>query len=353
MIGGVRKAVGKGLAIARHHPPGRDPRAGQPVRSQPRRRGRLAADPVRQDRPHAGGQHAGDDQPRLRPVRGQRHAGDLVGVPVAAVVLRPRRQAGRRLQVDLSLLLGARGHHRRLHRHVELGGDEQGRRRACGPTTATATRGATRSAASRPRSTKAGYKVDRSRPLSEPLRRLLARRSRPSRRRRSRSSPACRSRPTGRRSGSRPPSRASGPRWPASARRCCSRARWRRSATLGDGMSTEVWWTPQHPFKSSLTGATAAAFAADVHARDEEAVDAAARLHPRAVRGRPRRPQARHEPRRQGRDRRRHQGHQPRHDRRARSAGPRARCPNVDEDAAGRRPVGARQDEGPGSTSRS
>lgn len=32
---------------------------------------------------------------------------------------------------------------------------------------------------------------------------------------------------------------------------------------LGDGMSTEVWWTPQHPFKSSLTGATAAAFAAD------------------------------------------------------------------------------------------
>ena len=32
---------------------------------------------------------------------------------------------------------------------------------------------------------------------------------------------------------------------------------------LGDGMSTEVWWTPQHPFKSSLTGASAAAFAAD------------------------------------------------------------------------------------------
>ncbi|HEY7040442.1 MAG TPA: ABC transporter substrate-binding protein [Methylomirabilota bacterium] len=27
---------------------------------------------------------------------------------------------------------------------------------------------------------------------------------------------------------------------------------------LGDGMSTEVWWTPRHPFKSSLTGARAA-----------------------------------------------------------------------------------------------
>jgi branched-chain amino acid transport system substrate-binding protein len=31
---------------------------------------------------------------------------------------------------------------------------------------------------------------------------------------------------------------------------------------LGDGMSTEVWWTPHHPFKSSLTGASAAALAA-------------------------------------------------------------------------------------------
>src|SRR5262249_45630895 len=30
---------------------------------------------------------------------------------------------------------------------------------------------------------------------------------------------------------------------------------------LGDGMSTEVWWTPSHPFKSSLTGQTAAQLA--------------------------------------------------------------------------------------------
>ena len=26
---------------------------------------------------------------------------------------------------------------------------------------------------------------------------------------------------------------------------------------IGDGMSTEVWWSPAHPFKSSLTGETA------------------------------------------------------------------------------------------------
>jgi branched-chain amino acid transport system substrate-binding protein len=30
---------------------------------------------------------------------------------------------------------------------------------------------------------------------------------------------------------------------------------------LGDGLSTEVWWSPSHPSKSSLTGATSAAFA--------------------------------------------------------------------------------------------
>jgi len=58
---------------------------------------------------------------------------------------------------------------------------------------------------------------------------------------------------------------------------------------LGDGLSTEVWWSPHHPFQSSLTGASAQAFAADyekatgkqwtqpigfVHALFEVAVDA-------------------------------------------------------------------------------
>jgi len=32
---------------------------------------------------------------------------------------------------------------------------------------------------------------------------------------------------------------------------------------IGEGISTEVWWTPTHPFKSSLTGATTAAYAAN------------------------------------------------------------------------------------------
>ena len=114
---------------------------------------------------------------------------------------------------------------------------------------------------------------------------------------------------------------------------------------LGDGMSTEVWWTPQHPFKSSLTGATAAAFAAEytreskkqwtqplgfIHALFEVGLDALKRsktLDDKGV------------------DRRRHQGHQPRHHRGSDQLG-QGPGPQRDEDAAGRRPVGAAQDEG-------
>ncbi|WP_230626001.1 hypothetical protein [Cupriavidus necator] len=32
---------------------------------------------------------------------------------------------------------------------------------------------------------------------------------------------------------------------------------------LGDGLSTEVWWSPSHPFKSSVTGQSAQQLAAD------------------------------------------------------------------------------------------
>ena len=36
---------------------------------------------------------------------------------------------------------------------------------------------------------------------------------------------------------------------------------------IGEGMSTEVWWSPNHPFKSSLTGATAKQLADDYTAK--------------------------------------------------------------------------------------
>jgi branched-chain amino acid transport system substrate-binding protein len=93
---------------------------------------------------------------------------------------------------------------------------------------------------------------------------------------------------------------------------------------LGTGMSTEVWWSPQHPFKSSLTGATAGQLAAAyttetkkqwtqplgfVHALFEVGFD---------------------------------QGHQPQHDRRADQLG---QGPGAQrhQDPARRRPVGEGQ----------
>ena len=104
----------RGHRQRRHDLPDRDRGEGQPVRPEPGRRGRRPADHRRRDRPDARGLDAGDDQPGRRPVRGQRRAVHLVGCAVAAVVLRPRaatRPTG--LRVDLPLLLGPRGHHRR------------------------------------------------------------------------------------------------------------------------------------------------------------------------------------------------------------------------------------------------
>ena len=68
----------------------------------------------------------------------------------------------------------------------------------------------------------------------------------------------------------------------------------------GHNLSTEVWWTPSHPFKSSLTGVSAKELADAYRERDQEAMDAADRLRPRAVRGGGRRAEARARSRRQG-----------------------------------------------------
>ena len=68
---------------------------------------------------------------------------------VAALVLRPRRQARHRLQIHLALFLGPRGRHRRLHQHVGQALRPTRSWAACSRTTATAMPGATRSSASR------------------------------------------------------------------------------------------------------------------------------------------------------------------------------------------------------------
>ena len=61
---------------------------------------------------------------------------------------------------------------------------------------------------------------------------------------------------------------------------------------LGDGLSTEVWWSPSHPFKSSLTGQSARQVADDYERVDIEAMDPADRLRPCTVRNRRRFAQA-------------------------------------------------------------
>ena len=82
---------------------------------------------------------------------------------------------------------------------------------------------------------------------------------------------------------------------------------------IGYGLTTEVWWSPWHPFKSSLTGQTyeAACRPLDLVLRRQGVGAAAAAL--RGLRGRCRRPQAQHQRRRQGDRRHGHQEHRPEH----------------------------------------
>ena len=138
-------------------------------------------------------------------------------------------------------------------------------------------------------------------------------------------------------------SRASSRRSPRSARRCLFPVAVEALGKNGNNLSSEVWWTPNHPFKSSLTGQSAKALAdayqkatgkqwtqpiGFVHALFELAVDVLKRSHRR---------------RRQQGDRRRDRLDQARHRRRAHRVGrqePAAVCAEERrQDAAGRRPV--------------
>ena len=71
----------------------------------------------------------------------------------------------------------------------------------------------------------------------------------------------------------------------------------------GNGLTTEIWWTPNHPFKSGLTGQSARELHRGICRRHEAAMDAADRLPARAVRGGDRRAQARQSDRAQGHSR--------------------------------------------------
>ena len=221
----------------------------------------------------------------------------------------------RAVRLDLPLLLGSRGHHRRLPRHVGPGVETNKIVGALWPNDGdgnawSSPRSASRRPSSRP-ATRSSTRVD-TRTGTQDFSAQIT----PSRRPASRSSPVCRSRPTSRPSGSRRPSRISTPRSRRSARRCSSRPRSTPLATSAKGLSTEVWWSPSHPFKSSLTGASAKELADGYTAATTQPVDPADRLRPRPVRGRRGRPDPDDEHRRQGGDPGRDRGHEPRHDRR-------------------------------------
>ena len=106
----------------------------------------------------------------------------------------------------------------------------------------------------------------------------------------------------------------------------------------GNGLSSEIWWSPNHPFKSGLTGQSCKQLGRRLYRGDQAAVDAADRLPARVVRSGDRHPQARQEPDRPEGDPRFDGGDQLPVDRRA-GALDRQAGEERQQDAAGRRTV--------------
>ena len=125
---GARHSL-QGTAERRPHLSGPDHQQGQPVQRQPRRRSRVRIDPRRQGRPHRRLRNARYDQSGGRPGRGQRGALHHHQLPVAALLFRTQGRSGQGLHLDLSLLLGPRGRHRRVPGAVGFSSDQQGRGR--------------------------------------------------------------------------------------------------------------------------------------------------------------------------------------------------------------------------------
>ena len=188
------------------------------------------------------------------------------------------------VQLHLSLLLGPRGHHRRLHQHVGPGCRPTSRSAACSPTTATATPGATSRSASRRCWRSGGYKLTdpgRYQNLTDNFSAQIT---------------AFKNANCEIVTGVVIP-----PDFTTFWKQALQQGFKPKVASVGkallfpvavealgkDGnnLSSEVWWSPSHPFKSSLNGMSAKAAGRRLHGGHQEAVDAAHRLRARAVRG--------------------------------------------------------------------
>ena len=191
---------------------------------------------------------------------------DVLKRRTLAGLLPQPQPAARRVQVDVARLLGPRGHRGDVHKHVGRHADQQEGRPACGPTMQTATPGRTPRWDSRSAATvrlrgglcrgisewDRGLHLDNHR-YQEGRRRDPHRRPHPARLSRHVESDA--------------PAGLQAPGGHGRQRRFCSPWEWRPSGRPGYGLSTEVWWTPRHPFKSSLTGETCQQFADDFEKR--------------------------------------------------------------------------------------
>ena len=264
--------------------------------------------------------------PVVRPVRGQRHAVRLERLPVAALVLRPRGKPARPFKSTYHFFWGLEDI---IGVFVDMWNTVPTNKvvGALWPNDGDGNAWGDPQRGFPPALAKAGYKLVDPGRYPEPDRRLLARRSPRSRRRRSRSSPACRippdwttfwkqARPAGLpaedrhgRQGAAVPALGRGAGRPrrrhvdrgvvdaaASVQVVAHRRERRGSSPPPTRRETKKQWTQPLGF---------------IHALFEVALDVLKRttsLDDKSA------------------DRRRHQGHQPQHDRRARSAGARGPC---------------------------
>ncbi len=233
---------------------------------------------------------------------------------VAAVLLRSWRRPGHRLRLDVPLLLGRRPARRSLRRDVELGARPTRRSVCCARTTPTATPLPTRRPASRrerrPPATRSSIPVA-SRARSADFSSIIGQFK-------DEGVEIVVGIPI-------PPDFATfwtqanqqdfNPKLVTMAKAVLFSSAVEALGDIGDGLASEIWWTPDHPVHELAHRRERARAVRSVRAVDRQAMDAVRRLRARPVRGVLRRPRAGRQHRQAGR-RRCGGGNQPRHHRR-------------------------------------
>ena len=251
----------------RQEAPGHHHHQGQPVRLQPRRPGDRRPHQQRQGRHRHRGLHAGHGRPGGRP-------GEANGTPCITndCPWQPyigSRSAGRPRPRSSSGPTTPSGAWKTCRPTSSTCGARCRTTRSsapCSPTTPTATPGcrAGNRSGSRPASRPIvpSQFQDRHRGLHRQITAVQEGRA-------ARSAWACSSRRTSPTSGSRPSSRAGSPRSATYAKALLFPQSVEALGDIANGLTTEVWWTPTHPFTSSLLGETCQQFADEFTAAND------------------------------------------------------------------------------------